>query len=193
VIPRFFAEPVWWFYLLWLPTYLVQARGFSLPQMGIGAAIPYITADLGCIFGGGVSSFLMRMGWSVNAARKTVMVFCAFLMPAALFVHTAHSGWMAVAFVSIATFGHQGWSTNLLTVPADIFPQRVVGSVTGISGMAICASALGQAGVGWMAQHNLYGPLFTIAGLLHPLAAILMLLILGRIQHVDMKHTGASA
>ncbi len=189
VIPRFLTEPVWWFYLLWLPTYLAKERGLTLTlgQIGLMAAIPYITADLGCLFGGGMSSFLVRRGWSVNAARKTIMVFSAFLMPAALFVMKAPTAWSAVALISIATFAHQSWSTNMLTLPADLFPQRVVGSVTGIQGVSIIASAIFQPLVGYLVANYSYAPVFTIAGLLHPTAAIVLLLILGPIRRVQMK------
>jgi ACS family hexuronate transporter-like MFS transporter len=197
VLPRLLAEPVWWFYLFWLPTYLVQERGFSFVKMGFAAMIPYITADLGCLFGGGMSSLLMRWGWSVNRARKTVMVFCAFLMPAGLFVFNAQSGWVAVALISVVTFGHQGWSTNLLTVPADIFPQRVVGSVTGISGLSIIGSAVVQWTIGYVVQHFSYRPVFTVSGLLHPTAALLMLAMIGRLRQQELvvtaRHTRTGA
>ena len=187
VIPRFLSEPVWWFYLLWLPTYLVQARGFSLPTMGIAAAIPYITADLGCLFGGGMSSLLMKYGWSVDRARKTIMVFSAFLMPVALMIDKVESGWAVVGLVSVVTFAHQSWSTNLLTLPADIFPQRVVASVTGISGLSITSSAIAQNGIGYVVQHFSYKPVFMVAGFLHPLAALLLLVMLKRIEPIRLK------
>lgn len=189
VVPRFLTEPVWWFYLLWLPTYLARERGLtlSLGQIGLAAAVPYITADLGCLFGGGMSSWLVRRGWSVNRARKTVMVFSAFLMPVALFVMKAPSAWAAVALISVATFSHQSWSTNMLTLPADIFPPRVVGSVTGIQGLSIAASAIAQLTIGYVVAAYSYGPVFMVAGLLHPTAAIVLLLLLGRIQRVEIK------
>jgi len=197
VLPRMLSEPVWWFYLFWLPTYLVQVRGFSFVKMGFALMVPYITADLGCLFGGGMSSLLMRWGWSVNRARKSVMVFSAFLMPAALFVYSVDSGWAAIALISLVTFGHQSWSTNMLTLPADIFPQRVVGSVTGISGLSIIASAIAQWTIGYVVQHFSYRPVFTAAGLLHPTAAILLLCILGTVRQQELlvtaqrKRTGA--
>ncbi len=187
LIPRLLAEPVWWFYLFWLPTYLVQTRGLSLTKMALGALLPYITADLGCLVGGGASSLLIRHGWSVNRARKTVMVAAAFLMPAALFVFQAQSPWTAVALICLATFGHQAWSTNLLILPADLFPQRVVASVTGIGGLGIAASAIAQLTIGYVIAHFSYKPVFTAAGLLHPTAAIMMLLLVGTIRHTEIK------
>jgi MFS transporter, ACS family, hexuronate transporter len=189
VIPRFLTEPVWWFYLLWLPTYLAKERGLTLTlgQIGLMAAVPYLTADLGCLLGGGMSSYLVKRGWTVDRARKTVMVFSAFLMPAALFVMKAPTAWTAVALISVATFAHQSWSTNMLTLPADIFPQRVVGSVTGIQGLSIAASAIAQLSIGYVVANYSYAPVFTAAGLLHPTAAIVLLLILGRIERVEMK------
>jgi len=187
LIPRLLSEPVWWFYLLWLPGYLVQARGLSLGKMAIGAMVPYITADLGCLIGGGTSSLLIRHGWTVNKARKTVMVASAFLMPCALFIFTAKSPWTAVALISLATFAHQSWSTNMLILPADLFPQRVVASVTGIGGVSIIASAAAQLSIGYAIAHFSYAPVFTVAGLLHPMAAIMMLILLGRIRHTEIE------
>ncbi len=186
LVPRFLTEPVWWFYLFWLPTYLARERGLSLKEMAIGAALPYISADLGCLFGGGMSSYLIRRGWSVNAARKTVLVFSAFLMPAALFVVQAPSAWWAVALISVATFSHQSWSTNILTLPGDLFPPRVVGSVTGIQGVSIAASAIAQLTIGYVVARYSYGPVFTVAGLLHPTAAIVLLFMLGKIRQIEM-------
>ncbi len=185
LVPRFLSEPVWWFYLFWLPTYLVNARGFDLKKMAIFALLPYITADLGCLFGGGLSSWLMRQGWSANKARKTVMVGSACLMPAALFVVGAKDPWVAIGLVCLATFGHQSWSTNMLILPADLFPQKVVASVTGIGGIGIIASAIFQSIVGYLVQYYSYAPVFVIAGVLHPLAAMMMLILVGRIRQVE--------
>jgi ACS family hexuronate transporter-like MFS transporter len=187
LLPRALAEPVWWFYLFWLPKYLIEKRGLSAEEMALSALVPYITADLGCLVGGGGSSLLIRRGWSVDRARKTVMVASAFLMPAALFVFTAKSAWMAVALISVATFGHQSWSTNMLTLPADIFPPRVVASVTGLGGLGIAASVVFQLTVGYLVTHFSYAPVFTAAGLLHPAAAILMLLLIGKIRQTEVE------
>ena len=186
LIPRALSEPVWWFYLFWLPDYLVRERGVSLKATALLAALPYILAGLGCLIGGGASSLLMRQGWTLNKARKTVMVASAFLMPCALFVTTAKSPWMAVALISLATFAHQSWSTNMLILPADLFPQRVVASVTGIGGVGIFASIAAQLGIGYAVAHFSYAPVFVFAGLLHPTAAIMMLLLVGRIRHREI-------
>jgi MFS transporter, ACS family, hexuronate transporter len=188
VLPRMLSEPVWWLFVFWLPSYLVEARGFSLMKMAWVAAIPFIAGGFGCVFGGGLSSYLMRKGWSADRARKTVMVISAFLMPVGLFVYNAKSAWVAIALISIMAFGHQGWATNILTLPADIFPQKVVGSVTGLSGMAIIASAVTQWNIGYVVQHFSYQPILNVAGLLHPTAAIVMLLLIGKVRSIDMNH-----
>ncbi len=190
LIPRFLSEPVWWFYLFWLPKYLVEKRGFTLGEMAMGALVPYVTADIGCLVGGGVSSLLIRHGWSVDRARKTVMVASAFLMPVALFVFGARSAWTAVALISLATFAHQSWSTNMLTLPADLFPQRVVASVTGLGGLGIAASALAQLSIGYVIAHFSYQPVFIAAGLLHPTAAIVLLLLVGKIRQREVPMAG---
>jgi ACS family hexuronate transporter-like MFS transporter len=91
-----------------------------------------------------------------------------------------------VALISLATFAHQSWSTNMLILPADLFPQRVVASVTGIGGVSIIASAAAQLSIGYAIAHFSYAPVFTVAGLLHPMAAIMMLILLGRIRHTEI-------
>jgi ACS family hexuronate transporter-like MFS transporter len=130
---------------------------------------------------------LIRWGWSVNKARKTVIVASAFLMPCALFVYSAQSNWTAVALISLATFAHQSFSTNVLVLPADLFPSRVVASVTGLGGLGIAASAMTQFGVGYVVDHFSYAPLFTAAGVLHPMAAITMLLLVGKIKVAEVR------
>ncbi len=188
-LARSLSDPVWWFYLFWLPAYLVQERKLSFETLWLAAMLPYITSDLGSLTGGGLSSLFIRKGWSVNRARKTVMVASALLMPAPLFVLQVRGPWAAVALICLATFAHSSWSTNLLVLPADLFPARFVGSVTGLAGLGIAASAFAQLAVGQVVAHFSYRPVFIAAGLLHPAAAICMLLLIRRIQQVRL--TGA--
>ncbi len=187
ILARFLADPVWWFYIFWLPKYLVDKRGFSLAEMALGASLPFLTADLGCLIGGGASSYLIARGWNVDRARKTVMVASALLMPAALFVVTAQSGVVAVSLISLATFAHQSWSTNMLTLPADLFPPRVVASVSGLTGVGASAGGfLTQLMIGYVVSRFSYGPVFTAAGLLHPTAALILIFVVGKIQQNEI-------
>ncbi|MBM3738966.1 MAG: MFS transporter [Acidobacteria bacterium] len=172
-LARFLTDPVWYFYLFWLPTYLKDVRHFSLTEVGYFAWIPFLTADLGSVAGGAFSSTLMRRGVPLFRARHIAMLSSALLMPAALFAVRAENPAAAVAWISLATFGHQSWSSNSLTLPADLVTSSRVASVYGLSGGAgALAGTLVSFGLGHVVSQLSYAPVFTVAALLHPLAAL---------------------
>lgn len=135
-LAKFITDPVWWFYLYWLPKYLNTTHGLTLDKIGLPLIAIYIFSDLGSIGGGWLSSFLMRKGWSVNLARKTTMLICALAVTPIFFASQTADLWVAVGLISLATAAHQGWSANLFTLVSDMFPKQAVGSVVGIGGMA---------------------------------------------------------
>lgn len=135
-IGKFMTDPVWWFYLFWLPKFLNQTYGLTLDKIGLPLIIVYLAADVGSVGGGWLSSAMLKHGWSVNAARKTAMLVCAVSVIPIVFAAKASNLWVAVALVSLATAAHQGWSANLFTLTSDMFPRRAVGSVVGIGGTA---------------------------------------------------------
>lgn len=133
-LAKFLTDPVWWFYLYWLPPYLYDVRGFNLKEIGWALPVVYLMADVGSIGGGWLPGYLMRKGWPLAKARKATMALFAGLMPiAALSALTSRSA-LAIALISLATLAHQGWSANLFTTTSDVFPKKVVASVTGIGG-----------------------------------------------------------
>jgi ACS family hexuronate transporter-like MFS transporter len=174
LIGKFLTDPVWWFYLFWLPGYLNKQYGLNLTQLGPPLITVYVAADVGSIGGGWLSSKLLAAGWSVNAARKTAMLVCAVAVTSAIFITTAGGNlWLAVTLVSIAASAHQGWSANLFTLASDLFPRPSVGSVVGLGGMAgavggmLVAPAVGY----WLEwSGGSYGPLFYAAGSMYLLA-----------------------
>jgi ACS family hexuronate transporter-like MFS transporter len=181
-VAKFMTDPVWWFYLYWLPSYLVQKRGFSTMASVSALIIPYITADAGSISAGWLASFWMKRGWRPAKARLTVMLITALCMPAAIWaVLTAHA-WVSLALISLATAGHEGWSTNLFTTPSDLFPKRVVGSVTGLGGTcgAFGGMIMTLLAGGFLQWFGSYVPLFVTAGLMHPLALLLFVFFAGK-------------
>jgi MFS transporter, ACS family, hexuronate transporter len=186
IVARLFTDPIWWFLISWLPPYLRDARGFSLGLIGLFAWIPFLFADIGNLSGGGISSLLIRRGWSVDRARKTVMITSALLVPIGVAtVVTTRTDAAAIAAISLIAFAFQSWIVNVLTLPSDCFPKQDVGSVAGIGGAAAgIASILFTLLVGYLVDNFSYTPVFVIVGVMGPLGAGLFLLIMRRIERV---------
>lgn len=164
VIGRSLTDPIWWFYVFWLPQYFSDTRGFSLKQIAAFTWIPFVAADLGNFAGGLGSGFLVRRGMPVLRARKWVcIVSCIPILtgiPAAL----SANPYASLAFICIALFGYASWSTMGLTLPSDLFPAEVVASVTGLSGFAAgLAGTLFTLAVGALVDHFSYFPAFVVA------------------------------
>lgn len=175
---RFLSDPVWWFYLFWLPKYLVEQRGFSMAQIGLLSWLPYLSADFGSIFGGLFSGWLVKRGWSPLRARMAGMWPFALLMPLSILIPYTPSAVTALAVISLVTFAHMAWKTNQNTVTNDIYPVNVVGSVSGI---AAFGNGLGGAAFTWLTgqvvQHFSYNAIFFIMGFLHPAAYLVFFLL----------------
>jgi MFS transporter, ACS family, hexuronate transporter len=166
ILGKFLTDPVWWFYLFWLPKYLQEKFGLGLMQIVWPTLIVYNAASIGSVGGGWLSSRLIKGGLSINSARKTVMLICALCMLPVLYTPFSTNLWLVVALFSLATAAHQGWSANLFTLPSDMFPRRAVGSVVGIgaTGGAI-GGVLIQITTGYVVQRtHSYLPLFLFAG-----------------------------
>jgi ACS family hexuronate transporter-like MFS transporter len=133
---KFLTDPIWWFYLFWIPDYLQREHGLRLTQIGLPILVIYVISDLGSVGGGWLSSSLIRRGFSVNAARKWTMLICALSAVPIAFVYRVSALWTATLLIGLAAAGHQGFSANLFTLSSDLFPSRAVGSVVGIGGMA---------------------------------------------------------
>lgn len=164
-IARFLSEPAWQLFTYWIPFYLVSERHLDLKQVALFAWMPFLAADLGCLFGGVLSPFFINRGFSVLAARKLAVTIPAALMTLAAFTGRAPSVELAIVLFSVGAFSHQAISSTLLTLPADLFPQRAVATANGLSGMA------GYAGgmlftwvVGRAASTVGYAPLFWAIG-----------------------------
>jgi len=133
---KFMIDPIWWFYLFWIPDYLQRMHGLHLTQIGLPILVIYVISDLGSIAGGWFSSSLIRRGVSVNAARKWAMFLCALCVLPIACVYRLSGLWPATVLIGLAAAGHQGFSANLFTLSSDLFPSRAVASVVGIGGMA---------------------------------------------------------
>jgi len=174
---RFITDPIWWLYIFWLPSYFQEARGFSLQQIGLSAWAPFLCAGLGAIGGGWASGFLIRRGWTVDRARKTMMAFGALMTPAGILAMRASDPYVALLLMGIVLFGFQVWINNLQTLPSDFFPKSAVASVFGLGGTAAAvASVLYNWGTGRVVDAAGYAPVFVVAGVLGPLGLVATLL-----------------
>lgn len=175
-IGKFLTDPVWWFYLFWLPKYLQEKFGLSLMQVVVPSLIVYNAASFGSIGGGWLSSGLIKRGMTVNFARKIAMLICALCMLPVLYAPFSANLWLVVALISLATSAHQGWSANLFTLASDMFPRRTVGSVVGIGATAgAIGGVLIQVSTGYLVQRtHSYLPLFIFAGLAYLVALALI-------------------
>jgi len=186
IAARFFTDPIWWFLISWLPNYLKAERGFGLAQIGLLAWIPFLFADIGNMAGGAASSLLIRRGWSVDAARKAVLLPSAAAIPlGVLGIVTTRSDAMAIAGISLVAFAFQSWIVNVHTLPSDCFPKQDVGAVFGVGGTAAGIASMGfTLLVGWVVDRYSYTPVYVMVGLMAPLAAVLFLVIMRRIERV---------
>jgi ACS family hexuronate transporter-like MFS transporter len=181
---KFLTDPVWWFYLFWLPKFLNAQYGLTLDRIGPPLVVVYVLADVGSIAGGWLSSSLIKRGWSINAARKTAMLACALAVTPIIFASRASNMWVAVAFFGLATAAHQGFSANLFTLTSDLFPRNAVGSVVGFGGTA---GSIGGMLVSSLAGYLLQGtgnyvPLLTMAGSMYLLALLVIHLLAPKLE-----------
>lgn len=180
VMGRALTDPIWWFYVFWLPQYLSDARGFSLQRIALFAWMPFVAADLGNFTGGWISGYCIRKGFSVLHARKWVCAVSCLPILAGIPAASVHNVYVALGLICFALWGYASWSTMGLTLPSDLFPQDVVATVTGLSGLA--AGLVGTAFtfvVGIVVDHFSYKPAFLVAGLM-PLFATACLFLLVR-------------
>jgi len=180
VLGRALTDPIWWFYVFWLPQYLSDARGFSLKRIALFAWMPFIAADIGNFTGGLISGYCIRRGVPVVRARMWVCAFSCLPILAGIPAAGVHSVYAALALICFALWGYASWSTMGLTLPSDLFPHDVVATVTGLSGLAAgLVGAVFTVAVGILVDRFSYGPAFLVAGLL-PLFATASVLLLIR-------------
>jgi MFS transporter, ACS family, aldohexuronate transporter len=188
VLSRFLTDPVWWLYITWLPLYLHNVRGFDLKRIGMFAWVPFLTADAGSLLGGWLSGRLIKEGWSTNRARKSVVLIGALLMTAGIPAALTSDAMVALAFISLVTFGFQAWINNVQTLPSDYYPEEAVASVAGLGGVGAGIGAiLYILTTGWVVDHFSYTPVLLIAGLLPVLGTALLFLIGGRIEPLEQE------
>lgn len=168
VFGKIFADPVWFFYLTWLPDFLTSNqqldRKLDLKNFGVPFLIIYLVSDLGSIFFGWLATRLMQKGWTENAARKLTLLICGSLVLPIWFVPLMHSYNLVVAMFALAMAAHQGWSTNVYALSTTLFPKRSVGSATGLGGfLGGSISMIVAASTGYVVAYWGYRPMFIFA------------------------------
>jgi ACS family hexuronate transporter-like MFS transporter len=189
-VGKFFTDPVWWFFLFWLPKYFAGTFGLTLGGLALPMVIIYLAADVGSVGGGAISSLLIARGVSVNRARKTALLTCALMAVPMVFAPHTRSQPLTVLLISLAAAGHQGWSSNLYTLVSDTFPRPAVGSVVGIGGMAGALSGMiASLGIGRLLQltHSNYAPLLTIAAFAYVATLGFIHLLVPRLEPVAFE------
>ena len=185
IVGKALTDPVWLFFLFWLPKFLDASFGVRLGGLAAPLVVIYVAADVGSITGGWMSGALIRRGWSVNRGRKTALLAAAVCILPTMFAPAAGSMWVAVGIVSVAAGAHQWWSANLFTTVSDMFPRGAVASVVGIGGCAGLCSAFGLqrlTGTILQATGGNYGPIFAVLGLAYVGALALIHLLVPRLE-----------
>jgi ACS family hexuronate transporter-like MFS transporter len=189
ILGKFLTDPIWWFYLFWLPKYLHATHGLSLSELGPPLVAIYVAADFGSVAGGWLSGRWIKRGWTINRARKTAMLICALCVVPVMFVSRVSSLWPVVGIIGLAAASHQGWSCNIFTTASDMFPRRAVASVVGIGGFGGAVGGMCIAsftGFILQATHS-YVPVFFIAGSAYLFALLVIHLLAPRLEpaHID--------
>ncbi|NYF22173.1 ACS family hexuronate transporter-like MFS transporter [Xanthomonas sp. JAI131] len=189
VVAKFVTDPIWWFFLFWLPKFLHAEYGLSLLQLGAPLIVIFVLADVGSITGGWIAGRFIARGWSVNRARKTAMLICALAVVPIVFAARADNLWLAVGLIGLATAAHQGWSANLFTLPSDMFPRHAVATVVGIGGFAGAVGGMLIATfIGFLLEATgSYVPVFLMAGSAYLLALALVQWLAPRLQPAQLQ------
>lgn len=191
-VGKFMADPIWWFYMSWLPDFFnsndALDQRLDLKSFGVAFLIIYVVSDAGSIFFGWLSTQFMSWGWSANRARKTTLLICALCVVPIFFAAQTSSLTVAIALISLATAAHQGWAANMYTFASDLFPKNVVASVTGIGGMF---GAVGGILLALLAGRIItafgYLPMFIIASCSYLLALIIIHLVLPKLEPIKAE------
>lgn len=183
-LARIFIDPCTYFLIFWIPKYLQEEQGMSLSLVGYFAWIPYVALAAGTIAGGIIPRKLINRGWSLNRARKTVMLTASLLVPVCcVLLFWSHSLPIALMAITGVMLGHGLWGN--ITIPAEVFPKAVHGTLTGLGGtLGGCASILTQLAIGWTVQQVSYTPVFIAIGLMYLVTFFGVQLLVGKLGQI---------
>jgi ACS family hexuronate transporter-like MFS transporter len=195
VFGKMLTDPVWWFYLFWIPSFFNNTFGLDLKNSAIQISTVYVVSSFGSIFGGYLSGLFIRRGWAVYRSRKTAMLIFAICVVPVVLVQYTTNVWTAVALISLGAAAHQAWSANIYTIASDMFPKRAVSSVIGVGGMAgSVGGILFPFFVGWLLDYYGafgnktagYNILFIICGSAYLVAWLVMHFLTPRMKQVQV-------
>jgi len=183
------SAPVWWFYIYWIPDFLAKQYHLNITQTSLPLIVIFLVADVGSIAGGWLSSHLIKLGWTVNSARKTTLLICALCVLPVFLTPLVENLWVSVALVALAASAHCGFSANLFTLASDTAPRKAVGSIVGIGGMAGAIAGMFSAqliGRVLDATHNNYLVPFALASVSYLLALGIMHALTPRMEPITL-------
>ncbi len=198
IIGKLITDPIWWFYLFWIPGWLatVKGTGLNLMTFGVPMLVIYSATTVGSIVGGWLSSYLISKGMPVYKSRRYTMLLFALLVVPIVFTQShGITLWGAISLISLAAASHQAWSANLFTTVSDMFPKKVVSSITGMGGMA---GALGGTAIAFLAGHILdfyknlghietgYTILFIISASAYLVAWLIICLLTPKMKRIEI-------
>jgi ACS family hexuronate transporter-like MFS transporter len=195
IVGKVLTDPIWWFFLFWLPSYFADTFDLDLKKPSLQLAVVYAATTIGSIGGGYLSSYLIKRGWPVLKARKTTLLIAAIAVTPIFLARFATDIWVAVGIISIATAAHQAWSANIFTIVSDIVPKKAVSSVVGIGGMSgSLASTLFPILVGYLLAYykgigNIkagYGMLFIFCGFAYLLAWFIIQMLTKNMKPIEL-------
>ena len=186
---KFFIDPIWWFYLFWLPPYLHDTYHLNLVGFGLPIAAIYLLSDVGSVAGGWLSGRLMRAGATPNKARKLTMLVCAIAILPVVLTQFIDNVWINVLIIGVAAAGHQAFSANLYTLPSDTFPRFAVGSVVGIGGtVGAIGGMFFSLYIGKILDSlGTYAPIFAVAGTSYFVALLCIHLLSPRLARATLE------
>ncbi len=188
IIIRFLLDPIFYFYMFWIPKYLNEGLSLSLDLIGRILWIPFLALGLANIFGGWLSDIIFSKTSNINKARKQVMGFAALMTIPVISIGFIHSYFVVLILMSLAFFAHGLWITNYITSISDVFGKNITSTVVGLSGTAGALSSLVlNPVIGVIITHYSYNPLWWYAGTLYPLAFLFFLWFIPRIEYKDLS------
>jgi len=194
MLGRFMMDPVWWFYVFWLPAYLADVRGLNLATIGKIAWIPFLTAIVGTLAGGWLSALLLRRTGSLTIARSSVLCLGAAGTLLGIPAVRANDTWMSLTLISLVTFAIGAWSTTVVGLAADILSAAAVGSMSGLSGTgAALGGIVFTIATGWLVDRFSYGPVFWMAALAPLVGFGALVLLMGEVRQLDIGSRHAPA